>query len=99
MSLTSIQEHGQTVDQEENELVMLDLNRAASAEPLFARETLFERLQRCGNARDSTPLPWAQLSVVMMVSLSEGSSPFCLNRFPPLLLRLCLSNCCCLSHF
>jgi MFS family permease len=33
---------------------------------------LLAKLKRCGNGKDSTPLPWPQLSVVMVVSLSEG---------------------------
>ena len=61
-------------DQNETELVNLDLGVAPNSQALLVSESLFDKLKRCGNAPDSTPLPWAQLSVVMLVSLSEGSS-------------------------
>lgn len=55
---------------EDEELVDLDLTAEASPEQ---PDTFFARLMRCGNPRDTTPLPWAQLSVVMLVSFSEGT--------------------------
>lgn len=57
----------------DEELVTLDLDTRVTLDGASYPETFFDKLKRCGNARDSTPLPWPQLSVVMVVSLSEGS--------------------------
>lgn len=71
----STQHDDNEADQDETELVGLDLGVAPNSQSPLVPESFFDKLQRCGNAPDSTPLPWAQLSVVMLVSLSEGSSP------------------------
>lgn len=57
----------------DEELVTLDLDTPVTLDGSSGHESFFDKLKRCGNARDSTPLPWPQLSVVMVVSLSEGS--------------------------
>lgn len=58
---------------QDEETVVLDLDALPHGNPADAPETLFDKLKRCGNPRGSTPLPWPQLSIVALVSLSEGT--------------------------
>ena len=62
-----------TAHPNEEELVTLDLDAVPHSRSFDGSETLLAKLKRCGNGKDSTPLPWPQLSVVMVVSLSEGA--------------------------
>jgi hypothetical protein len=58
----------------EEELVNLDLDSPPQSNGLLQPESLLDKLIRCGGDRDGTPLPWPQLSVAMLISLSEGMS-------------------------
>jgi len=81
----STQHDGNDADQDDSEHVNLDLDVRTIGDSRSAPESLFQKLSRCGNPRDSTPLPWEQLSVVMLVSLSEGACLCCLLASLPLL--------------
>lgn len=72
----SIQNDEIDADQDDSEAVALDLDEHSDPRNLYAPESFFDKIKRCGNAPNSTPLPWPQISVVMLVSLSEGSSPY-----------------------
>jgi len=78
----STQRHANGTDEDDNDLVTLNLDRAPDDRSLLGPEGMLEQLKRCGNARTSNPLPWAQLSVVMLVSLSEGSCELCFQSLP-----------------
>lgn len=63
-------------NEDDEELVTLDFDASLSSYDSNESESLVSKLKRCGNPKDSTPLPWPQLIVVLLVSLSEGSSTF-----------------------
>jgi hypothetical protein len=63
----------QAPQEHDDNAVVLDLDATPADLMHHGSETLLDKMKRCGNAKGSTPLPWPQLSVVMLVSLSEGT--------------------------
>lgn len=70
---SEVMQNAPTHPSADEELVVLDLDAPPQSNISDAPESLFEKLKRCGNPKGSTPLPWPQLSVVALVSLSEGT--------------------------